>query len=41
MVEHVDESAWKEREHMAAERVVCTGHPGKEHCNDIFLNELL
>jgi hypothetical protein len=41
MAEHVDEDAWREKEHMAVQPMVSTSQPGKEHCNDICINELL
>jgi hypothetical protein len=41
MAEHVDENAWREKEHMATVPMVLNTQPGKEPCNDIFINELL
>jgi hypothetical protein len=41
MEEHVDENARREQENMASESMVLTSQPRKQHCNDIFINELL
>ena len=41
MAEYVYENAWQEKEHIASEPMVLTTQPGKEPCNDIFINELL
>ena len=41
MTKHVDEDAQQEEEHMVGEPMVLFNWPGKEHCNDIFINKLL
>jgi hypothetical protein len=41
MVEHVNKNAWRDQEHITVEPMFLTSQPGKQHCKDIYINELL
>ena len=41
MENNLDEYAWRDKEHMETKPMVSNSQLGKQHCNYLYINELL